>query len=121
MEQSVLLAAATIYMDYLRDAAILEVQRSNIKVLELTLKQTRDRYSAGLVTPTDVAQSQAQLAAAQSQELAAESTLDDHAREFPPHHRQRAGEPPGGLPGRPLSAANRRKARRKSRSGKTPT
>ena len=75
LEQSVLLAAATIYMDYLRDAAILEVQRSNTKVLTLTLKQTRDRYSAGLVTPTDVAQSQAQLAAAQSQELAAESTL----------------------------------------------
>jgi outer membrane protein len=75
MEQSVLLAAATIYMDDLRDAAILEVQRSNTKVLELTLRQTRDRYSAGLVTPTDVAQSEAQLAAAKSQELAAESTL----------------------------------------------
>jgi outer membrane protein len=75
MEQSVLLAAATIYMDDLRDAAILEVQRSNTHVLELTLRQTRDRYSAGLVTPTDVAQSEAQLAAAKSQELAAVSTL----------------------------------------------
>jgi outer membrane protein len=75
MEQSVLLAAATIYMDYLRDAAILEVQRNNTKVLAATLKQTRDRYSAGLVTPTDVAQSDAQLAAGRSQELAAESTL----------------------------------------------
>jgi outer membrane protein len=71
----VLLAAATIYMDYLRDAAILEVQKSNTHVLELTLRQTRDRYSAGLVTPTDVAQSEAQLAAAKSQELAAVSTL----------------------------------------------
>jgi outer membrane protein len=75
LEQSVLLAAATIYMDYLRDAAILEVQRSNAKVLEQTLRQTRDRYSAGLVTPTDVAQSQAQLAAGRTQELAAEATL----------------------------------------------
>lgn len=75
MEQSVLLAAATVYMDFLRDSAILEVQRSNVKVLELTLKQTRDRYSAGLVTSTDVAQSQAQLAAGQTQELAAEATL----------------------------------------------
>jgi outer membrane protein len=75
MEQSVLLAAATIYMDYLRDAAILEVQHNNTKVLAATLKQTRDRYSAGLVTPTDVAQSDAQLAAGRSQELAAESTL----------------------------------------------
>jgi outer membrane protein len=75
MEQSVLLSAATIYMDYLRDAAILEVQRSNTRVLELTLKQTRDRYSAGLVTPTDVAQSEAQLAAGKTQELSAEATL----------------------------------------------
>jgi outer membrane protein len=75
LEQSVLLAAATVYMDYLRDAAILEVQRSNTKVLEQTLRQTRDRYSAGLVTPTDVAQSQAQLAAGRTQELAAEATL----------------------------------------------
>jgi outer membrane protein len=75
MEQSVLLAAATVYMDYLRDAAILEVQRSNTKVVALTLRQTRDRYSAGLVTPTDVAQSEAQLAAATSQELAAVATL----------------------------------------------
>ena len=75
LEQAVLLAAATIYMDYLRDAAILEVQRSNTRVLEVTLKQTRQRYSAGLVTPTDVAQSEAQLAAGRSQELAAEATL----------------------------------------------
>jgi outer membrane protein len=72
IEQSVLLAAATVYMDYLRDAALLEVQRSNVHVLEQTLKQTRDRYAAGLVTPTDVAQSEAQLAAGRTQELAAE-------------------------------------------------
>ncbi len=75
MEQSVLLAAATVYMDFLRDAAILEVQRSNTRVLELTLKQTRQRFSAGLVTHTDVAQSEAQLAAGVSQELAAEANL----------------------------------------------
>ncbi|MGO8911174.1 MAG: TolC family outer membrane protein [Bradyrhizobium sp.] len=75
MEQSVLLAAATVYMDFLRDAAILEVQRSNTRVLELTLKQTRQRFSAGLVTPTDVAQSEAQLAAGVTQELAAEANL----------------------------------------------
>src|SRR5260370_29948402 len=45
LEQSVLLSAATIYMDYLRDAAIVEVQRSNVRVLEQTLKQTRDRFN----------------------------------------------------------------------------
>jgi outer membrane protein len=63
LEQSVLLSAATIYMDFLRDSAIVEVQRSNVRVLEQTLKQTRDRFNVGEVTRTDVAQSEAQLAA----------------------------------------------------------
>ena len=101
LEQSVLLAAATIYMDYLRDAAILEVQRSNTKVLELTLRQTRDRYSAGLVTPTDVAQSEAQLAAAKSQELAAVSVLTTTAANF----RRIIGKEPAGL--QPASPVDR--------------
>ncbi|KIZ39531.1 MULTISPECIES: TolC family outer membrane protein [Rhodopseudomonas] len=75
LEQSVLLAAATIYMDYLRDAAIVEVQRSNVRVLDQTLKQTNDRFNVGEVTRTDVAQSDAQLAAGRSQQLTAESNL----------------------------------------------
>lgn len=99
MEQSVLLSAATIYMDYLRDAAILEVQRSNTRVLELTLRQTRDRYSAGLVTRTDVAQSEAQLAAGKSQELAAEATLNTTRANF----RRIIGIEPSNLqPGSPV-------------------
>jgi len=75
LEQTVLLAAATIYMDYLRDAAIVEVQRSNTRVLEQTLKQTRDRFNVGEVTRTDVAQSESQLAAGRTQLLTAESNL----------------------------------------------
>jgi len=63
LDQTVLLQGATTYMDYLRDAATLEVQRSNVRVLEQTLKQTRDRFNVGEVTRTDVAQSEAQLAA----------------------------------------------------------
>ena len=75
LEQTVLLSAATIYMDYLRDAAIVEVQHSNVRVLDQTLKQTRDRFKIGEVTRTDVAQSEAQLAAGKTQLLAAEATL----------------------------------------------
>ncbi|UGV26652.1 channel protein TolC [Rhodopseudomonas boonkerdii] len=75
LEQTVLLSAATIYMDYLRDAAAVEVQKSNVRVLEQTLKQTRDRFNVGEVTRTDVAQSEAQLAAGRTQLLTAESTL----------------------------------------------
>src|SRR3974377_2317649 len=43
LEQTVLLNAATIYMDYLRDAAIVEVQKNNVRVLEQTITQTGDR------------------------------------------------------------------------------
>jgi outer membrane protein len=75
LEQTVLFSAATIYMDYLRDSAIVEVQRSNTRVLEQTLKQTRDRFNVGEVTRTDVAQSEAQLAAGRTQQLTAESNL----------------------------------------------
>ena len=75
LEQSVLLSAATIYMDYLRDAAIVEVQRSNVRVLEQTLKQTQDRFNVGEVTRTDVAQSEAQLAAGKTQLLTADANL----------------------------------------------
>jgi outer membrane protein len=75
LEQTVLLAGATIYMDYLRDSAIVEVQRSNTRVLEETLKQTQDRFNVGEVTRTDVAQSEAQLAAGRTQQLTAESNL----------------------------------------------
>src|SRR6516165_5022792 len=46
-EQNVLLSAATAYMNLLQTAAILELQRSNVNVLEVTLRQTRDRFTAG--------------------------------------------------------------------------
>jgi outer membrane protein len=75
LEQTVLFSAATIYMDYLQNSAIVEVQKSNVRVLEQTLKQTRDRFNVGEVTRTDVAQSEAQLAAGKTQELTAESNL----------------------------------------------
>jgi outer membrane protein len=75
MEESVLLAAATAYMDMSRDAANLEVQQNNIRVLQRTLKDTQNRYTAGQVTSTDVAQAEAQLAAGEANLHAAESTL----------------------------------------------
>jgi outer membrane protein len=72
-EQTVLLSAVTAYMNLLRDGAVLELQRSNVNVLEATLRQTRDRFSAGEVTRTDVAQAESRLAAGRSQLLTAES------------------------------------------------
>jgi outer membrane protein len=75
MEQSVLLSAATVYMDVSRDAANLGVQQNNVRVLERTLTDTRNRFTAGQVTDTDVAQSEAQLAGGQATLHAAEATL----------------------------------------------
>jgi len=72
-EQTILLNAATTYMNLLRDAALLELQRNNVKVLEATLRQTRDRFGAGEVTRTDLAQSQSSLAAGRSALHAAEA------------------------------------------------
>src|SRR5262249_38086278 len=69
IEQNVLLAAATAYMNLIRDAAILSLQRSNVEVLQEQLRQTRDRYDVGEVTRTDVAQAESRLAAARAQLL----------------------------------------------------
>ena len=99
LEQSVLLAGATIYMDFLRDSAIVEVQRSNTRVLEQTLKQTRDRFNVGEVTRTDVAQSEAQLAAGKTQQLTAESNLTTTRSNF---RRIIGNEPENLAPGSPV-------------------
>jgi outer membrane protein len=72
-EQNVLLSAATAYMNLIRDAAILQLQRSNVEVLQEQLRQTRDRFNVGEVTRTDTAQSESRLAAARATMLVAES------------------------------------------------
>jgi outer membrane protein len=99
IEQTVLFNGASIYMDYLRDAAIVEVQRSNTRVLEQTLKQTRDRFNVGEVTRTDVAQSEAQLAAGRTQQLTAESNLTTTRSNF---RRIIGSEPTNLAPGSPV-------------------
>jgi outer membrane protein len=72
-EQQVLLSAATAYLNLLQNAALLELNRNNVSVLEATLRQTRDRFTAGEVTRTDVAQALQQLDLGRSQLHAAES------------------------------------------------
>jgi len=99
LEQTVLLTAATIYMDYLRDGAVVEVQRSNVRVLEETLAQTQERFRVGELTNTDVAQADAQLAAGKTQELAAEATLTTTQSNF---RRIIGNEPQALAPGSPI-------------------
>ena len=98
-EQTVLLSAATAYMNLLRDTAILDLQRSNVNVLEATLRQTRDRLSVGEVTRTDVAQAESRLALGRSTMLAAESNYTTSRAQY----RQVIGVEPGRLaPGTPV-------------------
>ena len=73
--------------------------REGLRVLEQTLKQTRDRFNVGEVTRTDVAQSEAQLAAGKTQELTAESNLVTTRSNF----RRIIGKEPENLaPGSPV-------------------
>jgi outer membrane protein len=99
IEQTVLLDAATVYMDVVRDAAILEVQRSNVRVLGEILQQTRARFKLKEVTRTDVAQAEAQLAAGQSQMLSADSNLTTSKAAY---HRVVGSEPGRLEPGLPV-------------------
>jgi outer membrane protein len=93
IEQTVLLDAATVYMNVLRDTAVLELQRRNVEVIQEQLRQTRDRFNVGEVTRTDVAQAESRVAAAQSQFLSAQANLTTSRAAF----RRVIGVDPGRL------------------------
>ena len=75
LEQTILLNAATIYMDVLRDSGNVEIQQSNVTALRQVLEQTNKRFSRGDVTATDVAQTKSQVAAAELALTNAQYTL----------------------------------------------
>ena len=81
-EQSVLIAGATAYMNVLRDTAILDLRKNNIIVLEEQLRQTRDRFTVGEVTRTDVAQAESSLATARSDYFTAQAILQDSVANY---------------------------------------
>jgi outer membrane protein len=104
-EQTVLLNAATAYMNLIRDAAILDLQRRNVEVLQEQLRQTRDRFNVGEVTRTDVAQAESRLAAARAQMLTAESNFTTSRSTY----RQVIGVEPGTLaPASPVDSLSPR-------------
>src|SRR5271157_3232709 len=99
-EQNTLLTGVTAYMDVLRDTALLELQRNNVLVLQEQLRETRDRFTVGEVTRTDVAQAEASLASSQATELSAEATLSASIARY----RQTIGDEPKTLaPVRPIA------------------
>jgi outer membrane protein len=99
IEQTVLLDAATAYMNLLRDTAIFDLQKRNVEVLQEQLRQTRDRFNVGEVTRTDVAQAESRVAAGQSQMLAAQANFTTSRAAY----RRVVGVDPGRLsPGAPV-------------------
>jgi TolC family type I secretion outer membrane protein len=74
-EQVVLLDAVTAYMAVVRDEAVLQLNINNEKVLTADLEATRDRFNAGELTRTDVAQSEARLQGATASRIQAEGQL----------------------------------------------
>ncbi len=75
-EQVTLLDATAVYMDVIRDKAVLDLQISNEKVLKKHLESYRKRFKAGELTRTDVAQSEARVSGAVANRIAAEGQLE---------------------------------------------
>ena len=76
IEQDVLLDAARAYMDVFRDQAVVRLTKSNEKVLHRQLQATRDRFTVGEVTRTDVSQGEARVARAKADRIQAEGDLE---------------------------------------------
>jgi len=74
-EQQIFLAAITAHLDVIQARSVLELRDKNLVVLEKQLEAVQDRFSVGVVTRTDVAQSRAAVAGAKSAKLGAEASL----------------------------------------------
>lgn len=74
-EQTVLLNAATAYLDVLQDQAILDLQAANEATLDAYVKEANERTRLGEKTQTDVRQAESRLARAQADRNTAEVNL----------------------------------------------
>jgi outer membrane protein len=75
VEESVLLTAATDYVNVVEDQATLDLNINNEQVLRRQLDYTQDRFNVGEVTRTDVAQAESSLAQAIAERQQAEAGL----------------------------------------------
>lgn len=75
-EQTILLQAATSYLNVYRDQAVLELNRNNEEVLQRQLEATRDRFEVGEITRTDVHQAEARLARSKADRIQSEGDLE---------------------------------------------
>lgn len=82
VEHDLFLQAITAYMDVVRDQSVAGLSKNNVEVLEQQLGASKDRFDVGEVTRTDVAQSQARLARAISDEAQADGAVTSSNASF---------------------------------------
>jgi TolC family type I secretion outer membrane protein len=93
IEQQVFSDSVTVYMDLVRDQALLELAINNEQVLRTQLEAARDRFNVGEVTRTDVAQAESSYATAQATRIQAQGSLETSRANYI----RVIGEPPGRL------------------------
>ena len=71
-ENRVIVGVVTAYADVIRTARVVALNENNVRVLQRQLQASQDRFQVGDLTRTDVAQSEARLAAARSQLIGAQ-------------------------------------------------
>ncbi len=100
IENQLIFDTVQAYMNVLSDQSEVELTENNVRVLERQLQASSDRFEVGDVTRTDVAQSEARLALARSQFLAAEANLEASRNNYERvvGHRPEDLQPPPPLP-----------------------
>jgi len=92
-ESSLFSQVVAAYMDVIYNEALVDLNRQQVKVLDVNLQSTRDRFQVGDLTRTDIAQSEARLASAEANAETADANLIG-ARET---YIRYVGEAPGRL------------------------
>ena len=92
-EQTVLLNAVQAFLDVLRDQALTSLRQKNVEVLERQFQAVKDQFEVGIVTRTDVAQSESRLKLAQSNLLLQNASLSASRATY----QEVIGQPPGRL------------------------
>ncbi|UWQ15229.1 TolC family outer membrane protein [Aliiroseovarius sp. M344] len=103
VEQQILLRAVKAYVDVRSAVENAQLQGNSVRVLTQELRAANDRFEVGEVTQTDVALSQARLAAARASEASARGNLAIAREEY----RAATGKLPGSLsapPALPMTA-----------------
>jgi len=97
-EQSVMLDAATAFLNVRQNQQLVALSRNNVNVLKQQVQAAEDRFAVGAVTRTDIAQTQARLATAQSNLAARRGALAISAEIY----RATVGVPPTNLTAPPM-------------------